>query len=137
MDQKDFDAWNERKKRLHGRPRASDFFQTREVWWCALGLNVGVEMDGKYESYSRPVLILRRFNKDMFWGIPFTTTPREGYAYVRVTHAGGPSWAILNQLKTMSSKRLLRRIDLIPSDQFRTIRIKTALLLKNRNPPSG
>ena len=38
--QKDFDGWNDVKKKTHienSRP----FFREREVWWASLGLNMG------------------------------------------------------------------------------------------------
>ncbi|OGG59191.1 hypothetical protein A2765_01200 [Candidatus Kaiserbacteria bacterium RIFCSPHIGHO2_01_FULL_56_24] len=40
--QKDFDRWNKEKKHLHGdggRP----FYHVREIWWCAVGTNIGFE----------------------------------------------------------------------------------------------
>src|SRR5579864_8524776 len=55
---KNFDAWNEQKKVADGREIASDFFfHERELWWCALGANMGVEADGKHDLFERPVLI--------------------------------------------------------------------------------
>ena len=137
MDIKDFDAWGARKKAIHAQSHGPNFYHTREVWWCSIGINIGVEMDGKHASHSRPVLVLRRFNKHMFWGIPFTTATREGYSYFRVAHIGGPSWAILNQLRIFSSKRLLRRIDTITVDQFDEIRVRVISLLESRNPLSS
>jgi hypothetical protein len=45
MMQKDFDKWNETKKKIHDRIN-TPFFNEREVWWCVLGRNIGVEQDG-------------------------------------------------------------------------------------------
>ncbi|MFH1170496.1 MAG: hypothetical protein V1704_02965 [Candidatus Vogelbacteria bacterium] len=45
---KDFDQWNERKKGLHNRDRVP-FYHEREIWWCALGVNIGSEQDGSKE----------------------------------------------------------------------------------------
>jgi hypothetical protein len=39
---KDFDGWNETKKRTDLR-RGEPFHHEREVWWCTLGVNVGSE----------------------------------------------------------------------------------------------
>jgi len=33
------------------------------IWRCSLGVNLGVEADGKEEHFRRPVLILKAFNK--------------------------------------------------------------------------
>ena len=46
----------EQKKQLHKRKTAPRF-KEREVWWCKIGLNVGVEQDGKGNNYTRPILI--------------------------------------------------------------------------------
>ena len=40
--EKDFDRWNEKKKYTHKREFA-DHVHEREVWWSALGVNIGVE----------------------------------------------------------------------------------------------
>jgi hypothetical protein len=61
---KNFDAWNEQKKVADTREIARDFFfHEREVWWCALGANVGMEADGKHDQFERPVLIVNKFQQ--------------------------------------------------------------------------
>ena len=56
MMEKDFDTWNENKKKIHAKMSAV-FYHEREVWWCALGVNVGYEQDGSGPEYYRPVLV--------------------------------------------------------------------------------
>lgn len=117
--QKDFDGWNMEKKRFHLSEKPDDFYyHEREVWWCAIGANIGVETDGKHNSFERPILVLKKFNKEMFWGIPLTSRKREGTFY---TEAGNNSWAMLSQLRTWSSKRLLRRIGMLSKEDFESI----------------
>lgn len=71
--QKDFHEWHDQKEKLEqGESRL--FFHPREIWFCALGLNVGFEQDGRGEEYLRPVLIFRKFNNQVFWGLPLTKT---------------------------------------------------------------
>lgn len=122
---KDFDSWNKEKKQTDKREVGYDFFYyPREIWWCAIGVNVGVETDGKHENFERPVLIIKKFNKDMFWGIPLTTNEKIGEFYQKITHDEGISWAALSQIKTFSTKRLLRKIGKIPVNEFGTIQNK-------------
>ncbi|PJF32835.1 MAG: hypothetical protein CUN57_03820, partial [Phototrophicales bacterium] len=64
--QKDFDNWNVKKKSIHTDDKAP-FCHEREVWWCSLGVNVGFEQDGTGKNYDRPVVILRSFNKNVFF----------------------------------------------------------------------
>jgi mRNA interferase MazF len=119
---KDFDGWNERKKSVHASEHdPTFFFHEREVWWCAVGINVGVETDGKHTSFERPILIVKKFNADMFWGLPMTSQNRFGKFFRMVRYESGTSTAILSQLRTMSTKRLLRKVGMIPEDEFRAI----------------
>lgn len=59
---KDFDEWNQEKKRIHAGVNPA-YGWPREVWWCALGINVGAEIDGKNNNFERPVLVMRVYNK--------------------------------------------------------------------------
>ncbi len=76
---KDFEKWNLLQKQIE--TNLPPFFHEREIWWCSLGANIGVEEDGKNELFERPVLILRKFNKEMCWGLPLTTRKKEGPFY--------------------------------------------------------
>ena len=53
-----FDNWNNLKKRLH-RGTTPIYANTREIWWCSFGFNVGTELFGKNELFERPVLVLK------------------------------------------------------------------------------
>jgi mRNA interferase MazF len=136
--EKDFDGWNKMKKAVNVHDLRRDFFyHQREVWWCAVGVNVGVETDGKQVNFERPVLILQKFNKEMFWGIPLTLKERTEEFYERITHEKGVAWAILTQMKTFSSKRLLRKIGMIPEEDFATIQKKVCRFLLRIEPLHG
>jgi len=116
---KDFDAWNKLKKRTNVSEKDyAFFFHEREVWWCAIGANVGVETDGKHSAFERPVIIVHKFNKEMFWGVPLTSNEHPGRYYQKITHDQGNAWVMLSQLRTWSSKRLSRRIGKVPEDEF-------------------
>lgn len=68
---KDFQKWHEKKTdidEVEKRP----FFQEREIWFCHLGVNVGFEQDGNGDDFLRPVIVFRKFNKEVFWAIPLT-----------------------------------------------------------------
>ena len=60
--QKDFDSWAEVKKKIHEKGFNS-YFKERDVWWCRLGVNIGDEEDGKGNSFLRPVLVIKKFNR--------------------------------------------------------------------------
>jgi mRNA interferase MazF len=127
---KDFDKWNKEKKQVNNKiPGYDFFFHAREIWWCSVGVNVGVETDGKNNNFERPVLILKKFNKEHFWGIPLTTNEKEGDFYQKIKHNKGTSWAILSQIRSFSTKRLLRKIGRISEDELLQIKSKIKCLI--------
>lgn len=58
MMKKYFWKWHTKKEQLD-KTKGSALFHEREVWWCALGVNVGYEQDGGQEDFERPVVILK------------------------------------------------------------------------------
>ncbi len=119
---KEFDQWNKKKKLLNQRENHREiFFHEREVWWCSIGVNLGVEADGKHEHFERPVLILRKFNGEMFWGLPLTSKEKVGPHYLRIQHDRGVSWVCLSQIRTISTKRILRKIGMVPIEDFTNV----------------
>lgn len=138
FDVKNFDAWNEVKKTVDSRIiNSSTFFHEREVWWSSLGLNIGVESDGKNENYERPVLIIKKFNSHMVWVVPLTKRSGNNMHYHQIHQVTGKSWVILSQLKTMSTKRLLRKMETLSQVGFDEILKKISLYITNRTPPKG
>lgn len=118
---KDFEDWGKLKETLHFQNRSLKIFDEREIWWCSIGQNIGFEENGKNRSYERPVLVLRRFNGHLFLGVPLTSKEHHNKFYFRISDS---SFAILSQLRTFSSKRLLRRVKTIPDPIFDEIRRK-------------
>jgi mRNA interferase MazF len=104
--EKNFDKWNEKKKE-HNKDDITIYFYECEIWWCAIGINVGFEQDGKGEQFSRPVLIIRKFSKNVFLGVPLTTSTRESKYHHSFHFLDATSTALLSQVRLFDSKRLL------------------------------
>jgi mRNA-degrading endonuclease toxin of MazEF toxin-antitoxin module len=116
---KDFDQWNEIKKSIDGLKLDQDFLcHEKEIWWCSLGVNIGIEADGKNDSRERPVLILRVFNKEMVWVLPVTSSEKKLPFYYGFDFKNQKQCVALTQIKTISTKRLRRKIGLITEDDF-------------------
>jgi mRNA interferase MazF len=76
------------------------------------------------------VLVVRRFNKSIFWGIPLTTKNKKGkYYHVLDLGDGQHRMVILSQLRLLDSKRLVDKIGTLPKEQFATIKKKLAEIL--------
>ena len=117
---KDFDKWNQRKKKLHADEKDM-FFHEREIWWCSIGVNVGYEQDGTSELFERPILIVKKFNRDVLWVLPLTRTDKKNRYYFPITIGEGNSVVVLSQLRLISSKRLQRRMHKLSREQFEKI----------------
>ena len=115
--QKDFDTWNIRKKNIDHSKR-SILFSEGEVWWCALGVNIGFEQDGVNELFERPILVFKKFSNDVLWVLPLTKSIKTNPYYYQINHSEFPSSVILSQIRLISSKRLLRRMGTIERVEF-------------------
>jgi mRNA interferase MazF len=118
---KEFDPWNEEKKHLENQREL--YFREGEVWWFSVGVNVGIEIDGKGEKYRRPGLIIKKFNKHSFLILPLSKIPREDKYILPVGLIGRyQGYANISQIKTASSKRLWKRIQFINSTSLKEIK---------------
>ena len=68
--------------KLYLRRKKRRYFDERQIWWFARGFNIGDEEDGKGERFLRPVLIIRKFNQNVFWGVPVTSQNKSGQYYL-------------------------------------------------------
>jgi mRNA interferase MazF len=108
--EKDFEKWNMEKQKLEAHPREK-FCYPREIWWCAFGVNIGREQDGKGMHFERPVLILRGFNVDSFFGVALTSQEKKGEYYFPIgVVAGKAALANLSQVRIFDVKRLRLKI---------------------------
>ena len=112
---KNFDGWNKLKKKIHVRNKEIYFYE-REIWWLEIGVNVGYEQDG--HKYSRPVIVVRKFNKNLFYGIPLTSKKKEGKYYFPLELNGKSNQAVLSQMRAFSSKRLMGKLGKLEVKKF-------------------
>ena len=117
-----FDEWNIFKKRINVRNNQI-FFHEREIWFVHLGKNVGHEQDGGSE-FLRPVIILKKFNQRLFWGIPLSMKKKEGKFYFIVTDKkdGKIRVALLSQLRLFDVNRLKTKIGIVSLEEFSKIK---------------
>ena len=122
----DFDEWNKLKKEIDTKSEVLDNFPKEgEVWMSNLGKNIGYEQNGSGSNFSRPVLVVKRFNNHMFWVVPLSTKQKNFDFYFNYTDPNGQKVsAILAQMKLASVKRLKRDIYIIPKNLFSEIRLK-------------
>lgn len=131
---KDFDGWNKLKKYVNTKPDNFGVHE-REIWWTSLGVNVGVEIDGKHKVFERPALIIRKFNRQMVWVLPTTSVNKDERFYEKFLFNGTEYFAVLTQLRTVSTKRLVRKVGMMPKSDFERVVERVRGFLKiNGNP---
>ena len=117
-----FDFWNVRKKQIQDTNHNLVNFSEREIWWCALGKNIGNEEDGKNELFERPVLVLRKFSKYTAVVLPLTTKGKDGSPFYYGLLSSSESFVILSQVRLISSKRLLRKMYRLGRRDFENVK---------------
>lgn len=126
---KDFDGWNAKAKEINNKSLPS--FKEAEIWWCSIGVNISHEIDGKSKNYTRPVLVLKKFNRELFFGIPLTTAEkRPEIQYHFFLFNGKKQCALLAQSRTFDAARLTHRMGKLGETEFNEIKRGFANVLK-------
>lgn len=133
--EKDFENWNKKKQAIHSEERTYIHFSEREIWFCALGINIGFEQDGNGERFLRPVLIVKKINQYQCIGIPLTRTIRMGDEFLSLSDNDGPSTALLAQIRFFDAKRLVYFSKKIELESFEKVKIKLASLINSYPRP--
>ena len=104
-EEKRFNEWIKLKERIHSVGRLPAISE-REIWWVAVGENVGIEINGKSGRFSRPMLIYKKLSKFGFLGIPLTSQEHQGSWYIPFEFQEKMSYAALAQVRVVSVSRL-------------------------------
>ena len=117
---KRFSEWILLKEKLHNIGRLP-VIKEGEIWWCAVGDNVGVEINGKNSVFSRPVLIFKKLSRYAFMGIPLTSQHHEGTWYVSFSFRSKTEYAVLSQARVISVSRLYTRMGEVSDPDYNLI----------------
>jgi len=128
MEHKDYSKWHEKKTTLHNIKKRP-YFHEREVWFTTLGSNIGFEQDGRGDTFLRPVIILKKFNKSVALIIPLTKNNKKGAHYFNFTFDDNTSTAILSQIRLIDTKRLEYKIGYISKEEFLGLKQKLTQLI--------
>ena len=125
---KDFDGWNKEKKSVHNNG-TQKLFHEREIWWASFGINIGREQDGRGDNFERPVVIIKTLSPDTFICLPLSTKKRLPGFQSSVIHEEIHGFALLDQIRVIDSKRLLRKIGTMTQEEFIILKEKMKKLL--------
>ena len=113
---KDFDKWNEIKKKIERKQRVK--IRSGGVWMCNIGLNIGYEIDGKNEHFLRPALILKSFGKGGGIVVPLTSAEKKN-KYLE--YINNNDLINITQIRYLDSKRFYRFMYMLEENEFKII----------------
>lgn len=109
------------KKKAHEQG-AMPIVRDGEIWWAAVGENVGVEINGKNAPFSRPVLVLKRLGMESFLAVPLTSKRHSGTWYVDVIAKNKRQCMVLSQIRVMSVRRLYEQLGEISDGDLKRVK---------------
>ena len=118
---KDFEDWNKIKIQIDNLPN-NKYFYERDVWFVKLGCNIGFEQDGNGEDFLRPVLVYKKFSRNLFLGMPLTKVMKKAKFYYSLNLRGRNTSVILSQIKMIDSKRLEYKIGKVSEKELSEIK---------------
>ena len=119
---KRFLEWIRLKERLDAAESKPPLFKEGEIWWCAVGENVGTEISGKNKGFSRPVIVFKKYGHLSFFGIPMTSQDKQGSWFVRITQSGIRSTAIVSQGKYYDVRRMYTRMGILDESDYARVK---------------
>ncbi|MBI3442584.1 MAG: type II toxin-antitoxin system PemK/MazF family toxin [Candidatus Sungbacteria bacterium] len=119
---KKFLEWIGVKQKIDEREHEPPLTTEGDFWWCAIGENVGIEVAGKSKDFTRPVVLIKRFGRFGFLGVPTTTKECKGTWYVSFMHKGIRETAMLSQARVFSYKRLDRKIGTLDDEDLKKVK---------------
>jgi mRNA interferase MazF len=119
---KKFLEWIGLKERLHTQNYEPPLFKENEIWWCAVGENIGVEINGKSEIFTRPIFIFKKYDRYSFFGLPLSTKNKVGTWYVPIYFMGRPQVVVLSQGKVFDYRRFKEKIGELETAEVSKVR---------------
>ncbi|MCK4386848.1 MAG: type II toxin-antitoxin system PemK/MazF family toxin [Candidatus Pacebacteria bacterium] len=126
---KEFEKWNLEKIKTNSRDTNRSFHE-REVWFIKIGKNIGFEQNGKGDQFLRPVIVYKKFSKNVFLGIPLTSIKKDGRFYFSFEFKNKIGSAILSQIRLFDTKRLSYLIGRMSKKDFGGVKEKLIELLQ-------
>jgi mRNA interferase MazF len=105
---KDFTTWHEIKSATDKRDTRRILLKEGAVWLIRLGVNVGSELDGKGIEFFRPVIVIKKINEQVFFGVPVSSRINKDYFRQEFILLGKPRDAVLSHVRAFDKKRCMR-----------------------------
>ena len=115
---KRFLVWIGLKERLHEAHHSPPLVSEADIWWASVGENVGSEINGKSDLFSRPVIIYKKLAHGFYFVVPTTTQARKGTWFVPFRQKDKTMIACLHQARAIDYRRLSSKLGTIDDEDF-------------------
>src|SRR3989344_1261215 len=109
---KQFIKWIQLKEKLHDVQKEPPLVKERDLWWVSFVENIGSEINGKSDLFSRPAIVLKKLSRSFYLIAPTTTKKQEGkFVYV-----------CIHQIRIIDYRRLSSKLGQIDTNDFAKIK---------------
>ena len=119
---KDFATWMPKKAQLDGLTHRPPYVSEGDIWWASIGENIGSEVNGKSNLFSRPVIVFKKLAHGFYFVIPTSTKNKTGSWYVPYKHQSINNVACLHQARAIDYRRILSKLGTLDDADFARIR---------------
>jgi mRNA interferase MazF len=120
--QQQLQKWSILKSKIESKVKNPPSVKEGQIWWAIIGQNIGSEIFGKGQTFSRPVIIYKKLSKYTFLVIPTSTKIKTGSWYCGFYHSKKEMVAVLSQIRVIDYKRLENQIGDIDNKDFNNIK---------------
>ncbi|PIR55257.1 hypothetical protein COU74_02545 [Candidatus Peregrinibacteria bacterium CG10_big_fil_rev_8_21_14_0_10_36_19] len=119
---KRFLEWIGLKEKLDLKDCDPPYVNEGDIWWISVGENVGSEINGKSNLFSRPAIILKKLAHGFYFVIPTTTKDQNGSWFVKFNHKGRAMNACLHQARSVDHRRFYSKLGRLDDEDFEKIK---------------
>lgn len=125
-----YDNWNTVKKKIANSNHIPPMFKEKEIWWTCIGFNIGNEIYGKGKEFTRPVLVVKKFNRFTFLGAPLTSNIKTNPYSIPITINGKIFSVKISQIRTFSYQRVQSLLAKLDDNDYENVIIAINRLFK-------
>ena len=118
---KNFLGWFHVKPKIDTEKHKPPFVKEGEMWWFHCGENIGAEISGKGDGFTRPGIIYKKLSQYLFLIIPASTKKKTGTWFSSFSFNKENQIACLHQIKIIDYRRLYRIIGELSEKDFKKV----------------
>ena len=118
----DFLNWIKIKFQIHEHEKRPLYFNEREIWWCQFGQNIGNEQNGKGQNFMRPVLVIKKYNRNICLVVPLSSQIKENKYYFILTIKQKTQAFLISQMRTLDTKRFVKKMSELTKQEFQEVK---------------